>query len=285
MKKYFTYSILQYKHSLTLGEILNVGILFHFHDENKFEFSYGGYARLKSIYPDFDIQFFNGFLKAINEKIGSHINLFSGEGYKSDFVKYIQQNILKPDISGLIFAEPVSVENIFESNKVAVDFLSKQFLPGLITDKSKIISKHDEKYIFKQFSGYVFDKNKDLEDIVQKNEIITLDNNIKAKFDLSWSNKRHRRYIKPVSFDLSNTQAIQDKALSYLGFLTHLKHFNRNQNFQFDFLIAKPQNRDLKRDFENALDVLDSVKTSKRLVKENELKSYSDETLEELLSL
>ncbi len=284
MKKYFTYSILQYKHSITLGEILNVGILFHFHDENRFELSYGGYSRLKSIYPDFDIQFFNGFLKVINEKIGSHINLFSGEGYKTDFIKYIHQNILKPDVSGLVFAEPVSIENVFESNKSAVDFFSKQFLPGIIIEKPKIISKHDDKYIFKQFSGYVFNQHKELENRVSKNEIIQTDK-VKVKFDLSWSNKKHRRYVKPISFDLSNEQAIQEKAITHFGYLTQLIEYTKKHDIQFDFLLAKPQNRALKSAFENALDILDSVPTAKRLVRENELKVYSEETLEELLSL
>lgn len=283
MKKYFTYSILQYKHTLTLGEILNVGILFHFHDENRFEFAYGGYSRLKSIYPDFDAPFFNGFLKVINDKIDKHIDLFSGDGYKSDFIRYIQQNILKPDVSGLVFADPVSVENVFESNKSAVDFFSKKFLPGIVIEKPQII-KHNESYIFKKYSGYIFEQHKDLEKFVTKNEVIQT-KKVKVKFDLSWSNRKFRRFVKPISFDLSNEQAIQEKAMNHFGYLSHLIEYTQNNDIQLDFLLAKPQNRALKNAFENALDILDSVKTSKRLVRENELKDYSEETLEELLSL
>ena len=102
---------------------------------------------------------------------------------------------------------------------------------------------------------------------------------------MSWSNKKHRRYVKPISFDLSNEQAIQEKAITHFGYLTQLIEYTKKHDIQFDFLLAKPQNRALKSAFENALDILDSVPTAKRLVRENELKVYSEETLEELLSL
>jgi hypothetical protein len=51
MNKSIIYSILQYKHSLALGEILNVGILFYFPEEKQFEFALGDASRLKAIYP------------------------------------------------------------------------------------------------------------------------------------------------------------------------------------------------------------------------------------------
>jgi hypothetical protein len=62
MSNYFTYSVLQYKHSLALGEILNVGILFYFPDDGCFEFINGDGSRVKSVYPDFDNSLFNGYL-------------------------------------------------------------------------------------------------------------------------------------------------------------------------------------------------------------------------------
>ena len=41
MNSNLIYSILQYKHSLTLGEIINVGVLVYFPEDNHFQFAHG----------------------------------------------------------------------------------------------------------------------------------------------------------------------------------------------------------------------------------------------------
>ncbi len=61
MSNYFIYSVLQYKHSLALGEILNVGILFYFPADVKFEFVTCDATRAKLIYPDFNNSLYGSY--------------------------------------------------------------------------------------------------------------------------------------------------------------------------------------------------------------------------------
>ena len=58
MKNVFAYSILQYRHSLALGEALNVGIVFAFPEFKKYTFKYAHSHRLRLIYPGFTIRFY-----------------------------------------------------------------------------------------------------------------------------------------------------------------------------------------------------------------------------------
>lgn len=278
MTKQFTYSILQYKHNLILGEVLNVGILFYFPLENKFEFVKGDGYRAKSIYPDFDNSVFNTYLKTITNKVKHHVDLFNEHFDKGDFSKYIHQHILAEDASGLIFKEPVSISNNYIDISYAIEEYSKLLLPGIITDKPSVI-KHNENFILRTFSGYIFEKNKELEKKFTKNEVVKT-KHFTIKFDLSW-NKGTHNLIKPLSFDLSDEISIQHKAAIIYSQLVDLAEYAKNKNARFDILIARPQHG-LTREFANAIDFIDSVKINKNLITDDNWESYSRNTFSAL---
>lgn len=281
MNNFFTYSILQYKHSLILGESLNVGILFYFQNEERFEFVKGDGYRAKSIYPDFDNTIFNNYIKIIQDKVKKHIDLFTQSSDKNAFAKYIHQFILAEDAAGLIFSDPVVVKNIFPNTQKAIDEYAKLLLPGIITDKPTI-TKHSESYIIKKFTGYIFDKDKSIEDKFKKNQVLNT-KHFSIKFDLEWGNGS-KNYIKPVSFDFSDESSIQNKAAITYSHLVDLADYAKNKNLHFDFLIAKPQNIEFKNKFENALDFIDSVKAPKELILEDKWGEYSQNTFNYLIN-
>lgn len=264
---------MQYKHSLTLRESLNVGILFYFHDDNYFEFVNGDGYRAKAIYPDFDNSLFNGYLKAIKLKTKKAIDLFNQNPLASDFSKFIHKNILAEDAAGLIFSEPVTVNNVFNDKNEAINEFSKLLLSGINIQKPTII-RHNENYILRKFSGYVFGKDKALETKFKKNEIIKT-NHINLKFDLSWHNKIYN-YLKPINFDLADDSSINNKAALYFGYISGLGEYANSKNdISFDFLITKPRESGLIRAYENALDFLNNTKAPKKLITEDNLESYS----------
>lgn len=282
MNNYFTYILLQYKHSLSLGEVLNVGILFYFEDENRFEFVTGTGTRAKSIYPDFDVALFNAYQKAISEKVKKQVDLFYNEENRKDIAAYIHSHILARDAAGLVFGEPKQVKNVWNDSRTAIEEYSKLLLPGIITAKP-IVIRHNESFIIKKYTHYIFDKHSELEDKIAKNEVVKT-KHLTLKFDLSWQNKT-RNLVKPISFDLTDTQSIQSKAATYLGYLTQLEEYSKIHKTRFDFLIAKPQDNSLKREYENALDILDWFKgTPKELVTEDKWEKYSEQTIDALLS-
>jgi len=279
MNNYFTYSVLQYKHSLALGESLNVGILFYFPIENSFEFVSGDGYRAKAIYHDFDNSLFNGYLKTIQTKIKKHVDLFNENPVSSDFAKYIHKYILAEDAAGLIFREPVNVKNVFGDKKKAVDEYSTILLPGINIEKPSII-KHNENYIIKKFNGYIFKLDKSLESKFKKNEVIKT-NHFNLKFDLSWEKKTYN-YIKPINFDFSDEVSIQTKAAVFYSYITDLSDYTNKS--RFDFLITKPQDSTLNHAYENALDFLNNAKTTKQLITEDELENYSQNVLSEIMT-
>ena len=262
-----------------MGESLNIGILFYFPEENFFEFVTGDSHRAKSVYPDFDNSLFSSYLKAINNKVKKHVDLFNESTGGSDFAKYIHNNILAEDAAGLIFRAPVNVKNVFKDRKNAIDEYSRLLLPGINVEKPSIF-KHNENYIIKTFSGYIFGKDKSLENKFKKNEILKT-KHFDIKFDLSWEKTTHN-YIKPISFDFTDEISIQHKSAVLYGFLVDLKGYNKKNKYSFNFLLAKPQKSDFQKTYENALDLIYSVKSSGNLYPNDQWQKFSENVLDEL---
>lgn len=278
MSNYFIYSVLQYKHSLALGEILNVGILFYFPADVKFEFVTCDATRAKLIYPDFNNSLYGSYFKAIKKKIVSHVDLFTEQIEDIDFSQYVHKYILAADAAGLVFREPVRVKNVFGDNQKAIDEYSKLLLPGVNVHKPKV-EKHNDSYIIKTFTNYFLENNKSIEEKFSKNESLKT-KHFNIKFDLSWHNST-KNYIKPISFDFNEESAIQTKAAIFYSYITDLNAINNSKKYCFDFLIAKPQISDLIPAYENALDLIDSAKCQKRIIFEDKLIDYSQQLISE----
>lgn len=282
----FTYSILQYRHSLVLGEAINVGILFQFPSEEKVEFVAGNAYRLKAIYPDFDHSIYNYLIKSIEKKLKEESSsLFRPFNNISDFKKYINGSILSEDASALQFLDPINVlgrKAISLEN--TIEEFSRLLLPGIVTKKPEI-AKHNEQFLIKRYTSYIFEHHKELEKKLIKNKVIKTklnNSNIELKFDLAWKNNT-TNLVRPISFDLAEEKTIQEKSLLNYGYLNALKDYATTHNYRFDFIVSKPQSRELYKSYENALGLLELSDTPKRIVTERTLKEYSEETIEELL--
>jgi hypothetical protein len=101
------------------------------------------------------------------------------------------------------------------------------------------------------------------------------------KFDLAWKEKS-TNLVKPLSFDLTEEKSIQEKSLINYGYLDLLGDYAKENNYRFDFIVAKPQNKTLYKAYDNALGLLELSKAPKRIITENLLKEYSEEAIEEL---
>ncbi|MEI6142483.1 MAG: hypothetical protein WCP85_24620 [Mariniphaga sp.] len=222
---------------------------------------------------------FNGYLKTIINKVKKQVDQFPGNYNRSDFLKYVYNNVLSEDAAGLIFNEPSYVKNVFGDSKKAVDEYSKLLLPGIDVEKPVIV-KHNENYIIKKFNGYIFGQDKEIEKNFEKNKVIKT-KHFNIKFDLSWQKATHN-YIKPINFDFIDEVSIQTKAAVFYSYITDLKEYSAVNQSRFDFLVSKPQNIQLNGAYENALDFLDSLKAPKQLITEDQLESYSQNVLSEL---
>ncbi len=283
MKPFFTYTILQYKHSIILREAVNIGVLFHFPDEERFEFAFGNHDRAKKIYPDFDTQLFNIYIKNIQKKLKRKFDIYQNSELRKDYKSFINDYILGEDESVLQFTETNSVVNIFGSSSEAIKHYSALLLPGVFVEKPSVL-RHSEVFIIKKYTGYLFDKSKGIESKLVKNkEIATKDTSL--KFELSWQHKNAlTSLVKPISFDLNDELTIQSKSATYFGYLSLLSEYAKNNNCRFDLLISEPGEKKLYKQYEKALNVLDLLSAPKKIITEDRINDYSEETLAQLIN-
>jgi hypothetical protein len=265
-----------------LGEAINVGVLFYFSNAENLEFVATNAHRPKLVYTNFDNASFKNYLQIIENKIKEKVTLFNQLSNYKNLDVYIHEHIIKDDVDGLIFQQPIHVKNVFKSNQEAIEQYTKLLLPGIQLE-NPIITKHNDNYIIKKFHTYIHNKDvKALEKITKNRNVET--KHVKLKFDYVWNNSNNDNvFIKPLSFDLADALSIQTKSATYLGYLTHLSEYAKTTNARFDFLVTKPQNSSLTNDFNNALDLLSYAKdTPKIFIIEDKWEKYSDEIISSL---
>lgn len=280
MTKTFSYSLLQYKHSRLTREAINIGVLYAFHDDNTLELILGNAYRVRSIYIDFDPSLYNASLNSIKDRvrIESNNSLFKELNVKGNFHQFINNRLLRDDATALQFTEPI-IGVINKDKATTVRNYTKLLLNG-IDEKKQEVERHNEAFLIRTFKNYLLEGHKHLEKKIEKNYQVNYDNH-NFQFDLAWQNGT-TNLIKSVSFDLKEKHAIFDKSVSCFGSLTLLKDYASEHNCRFDILIAKPREPKLKREYEKAVDTLRKIKADKRIIKENEIKDYSQETIDSL---
>jgi len=266
MTSQLSYSILQYKHSLALGECLNIGVLFDLPEEGHYFIS-GDIQRLKCVYPDFDANFYNLVTKNIKSKLNRREgnNLFT-EKRQYSFKDYINNVLLIEDSSSLQFTEPFNVINQVGDYRKIIGELARILLPE---PEIKIEeTRHNEGFILKKFTDSITKKNIVIEHKMSKNKLIQS------------KGKNHVVHlVKPISFDLKEDRDIQNKSVTYFGYLDLLNDYAMLNNYTFDLLIGKPQDSSLIKSYENALEVL-SQAPNKEIITEEKIEQYSEDIAE-----
>ncbi len=286
MRNHIFYSILQYKHSIIAGEILNVGILFSFPEKKEVTYVSGNLRRIKTLYNDFDINLPLKINISIQNKIANlqkiDNNLFSNTpvytATSEDSLRdYIKNNILLEDSSSLQFSEPNAALNVFEDQQKTIDEYCRIFLPSLETKKS---NKHNENFILKQFTEQIIKNNIIIEHKFIRNKLVQT-GEVNLNFEFAWKNGT-THLIKPISFDLTEERDIQTKSVQYYGYFNLLENYAKLNNFQFDLLLWKPQDESLLKYYKNAIDIIQKSKSPKRIYTEDQLEEYADFTASEL---
>jgi len=140
MNTTFTYSILQYKHSLLLGESVNVGILFYFPEKGYIEFIPGNLHRAKLIYSNFSLTTFNSLIKGIGKKLKlvTHEGIVAPDKLKKGLNEFINQYLLNEDESGLQFTNAASVIDTYNNIAKTTEKFSQLLLPGFTPKKTEL---------------------------------------------------------------------------------------------------------------------------------------------------
>jgi Protein of unknown function (DUF3037) len=279
MRHYFTYSLLQYQYSPALQEFLNVGVVFHFPLESKFYFIVGDLQRIKAVYPSIDRSLILQYVKQIEINVQKSSNLFEPLSEPSHFNKFLHTHLLKRDDTALQFTQSTQVINTFLTSKDAMNAYSKLLLPNTATKEQPLFVRRNEQYVIRNFTQIIATISKKAEQKLKQPQTIRAESGFPLKFDYSWKNGTHN-LIKPLSFDVLDENTIIEKTEKFIGIFNIFGKQAKKNNQRLDILITPPQDVKLFGIYEEAfVELSRDYGDSKRLITENEIQKYANETV------
>jgi Protein of unknown function (DUF3037) len=279
MRHYFTYSLLQYQYSPALQEFLNVGVVFHFPLESKFYFIVGDLQRIKAVYPSIDRSLILQYVKQIEINVQKSSNLFEPLSEPSHFNKFLHTHLLKRDDTALQFTQSTQVINTFLTSKDAINAYSKLLLPNTATKEQPLFVRRNEQYVIRNFTQIIATISKKAEQKLKQPQTIRAESGFPLKFDYSWKNGTHN-LIKPLSFDVLDENTIIEKTEKFIGIFNIFGKQAKKNNQRLDILITPPQDVKLFGIYEEAfVELSRDYGDSKRLITENEIQKYANETV------
>ena len=300
MNTVFKYSLLHYVHSQVLDESLNIGILIFFPEHHKVVFRYSDRMNsFKYIYPTFSKQHIEAYLEGFTKRakiITENYSSFSEQEFRTNPKEYINSEFLPEDATVLQFSKIyTSLLYSNDLNKI-ISNLCNTYFPDYnsgnkhdtyfshrLVDESHIYhsgyQKHNDKYVLRAISSIIKNKNQDAVKFFKKKIEVKLDTSL--VFDMAWQNGS-TNLVKPVSFDLSNSTNIQRKANRLFGTLFFLSDEAEANNYRFDLLVAKPQNKTLFKAYDKALNKLEKIPSPKKIIEEEGFDDYIDKAISQL---
>lgn len=292
----YTFSVLQYRHSQALGEVLNVGVLLYVKETRQFRFLYPErIVRLKFAYPDIAERTIKAFLRSFDARAKQFTvkpELFAA--YELEYQSldnFIHREFLQEDASALQFSPSKSGLFYGDSIDKLAQYLNAAFLyPFEVADEDN--SSIDEAYLIRRYQKLLIEsllhvpsvdanlkENKKVE--FKPTAHIRKDKDL--KFDLAWQNNT-RNLVRSLSFDLHHKKSINRKAYQYYGqFLDpEVQAYAEHTNCRFDLLLGKPRRRELFSVYDDALKLLEQPKHVK-LVPEEDLAAYTQLTIEAII--
>ncbi len=284
---YYIYSILKYKHSALLGESLNIGILVYFPVQNRFVFKHtNNLKRVKSVYNNVSEKTIKHYFKQIDNKLNTlneNPEFFSQFEIKDALESFINKELLPIDSSVLQFDRSIQSIKYDESIDDIVDTLSKSYF--FEANKSNVSNVTIETQLSKQFYKYIsskldFEKINEQSKRFYQNYKVINDTGREYKFDYGWQNGT-LNLVRSLSFDLKTSSSIENKAHQTLGLFIDLQNEAEAQNLRYDLLVAKPKLKELFKDYDHALKLLETPKRLK-VIEEKEIESYSRKAIDAL---
>ena len=282
MNTSFTYTILRYVHSQTLGEVFNVGILFSFPNQEKLVFKYPvSLARLKGLYRRFSESQIRAYQRGF-EKRTAALNAEWESSASSAFAKGIReitpQDFLVEDATALQFSE--TKEGFLPGDNL--EYIVKQYYQlyfGEYTSGKETGHKHDEAYLNKKLVRALKAADRTAYDRRFERDIIIESARTSLKFDFRWQNGT-TNLIKSVGLDLSDESGINDKSILLHGKLNFLSEKAKQENLRYDLLVSTPQKKSLFKAFDKAIRILDSSTAPKKIITEDSYRAYVEKALE-----
>ena len=196
--------------------------------------------------------------------------------FKNDITEedFLHIHILPKDDTVLRFSQETSTYIHTDHFKSFVTNL----IPAYVDEYSVKSERKNDKYLISTFKSEI--SNQSATNKFYKDTIIEA-NNIKLKLEYSWKNGS-TNLVKPLSFDLTDSIHIENKALHTVGTLNIFSDLAYSENYRFDFLVAPPSNKRLFKNYDNALAIIDNVKVPKKIIQENQISEYTLSAIDQM---
>lgn len=262
------YCLLKYRPSAVLGEQVNLGIIFFLKEEGELKFIFpAALGRLNSLFPGVDInrvkQYLKNFKNTVNTFSKNNVELIKTTSAE----KLLGDYLLVPDSNSLFFSE-MRTTRYAKLEELLQQYDEKYFSAYYERHDDE---KHSDQYLLSRFAKK--NEQKSLAKLFKKGVSVANKKGITTKFEYAWQNG-HINLIKPLSFDLVHKSSIQEKSVKWYGYLSQLEEVALQKDLIFNFLLAKPANKELAKPFEDAISILEEKKNIVKLIYEDALEAY-----------
>lgn len=276
----YSYSILRYVHDISTGEFVNVGLVLHSHEAAFLKFrNKTTTGRISSLFPNFRASQFKSLVKlvaarfrVVEQECSPNVGLWE----KSGSLKEILSQVLPEDDSSLVWSD------VSSGASYNLDATFERIFDRFITrfdHKSHGHGKSDED-VWRSFKKDLEKRN--LLQFFKTKKISGRDDEI--EFPLAWKNGVWH-CVEPISFDLSASDSIRDKAHKFLGQITSVA--DSNEQFKLYIVAAKPTDESLAGAFEKAMHILQKIPGAKEIYTEDQsaalAESFSERISADLL--
>ena len=248
----YTYTSLRYVHDVTTGEFVNVGIAMF-----SPELGFVGakcrktISRVKSIFPSVNADAFKASMKYVESKFKQaqdELSQLKGQPLPTGSRKTVLDialNVIGNDDSALQWSPMGS--GTTSDPEVALGRLYERMVAS--NDEISPPAHRQDSDVWRKFSSSL--QNRKLLDHFKPKTISVKDDEI--RFDHAWKNGVWH-CLAPVSFDLSSSASIKDKAHKWLGQLSSVS--DTQDQFKVYFLVGEPSQTDLTDAALSAVNIL-----------------------------
>lgn len=269
----YTYVLLRYRHDPLAGEFANVGVLVHeaasgFLDA-RVRTTLG--PRLSKMFPTLDGESFKSALQSIlravrklSEKEGA--DMFASLSDAAGFAR----RVMPHDETSFVWSQLGS--GVTEDPQKALDKLYARFVTQY---DGRPKASRDDAAVWRPVRDMLVARN--IADRLQP-KVISSDVD-QVEFEHAWKNGAWHCY-QPLSFDLSSSENIREKAARWAG---HMCALNRaDEPFKPHFLVGAPSNPHLQAAYEKALKLLALSPGAPEVIEEAAAKDLVDKIEDEL---
>jgi hypothetical protein len=286
----YSFCLLQYHHSVALGEVLNAGLLVYLHEERTLHFLYPDrLLRLRLAYPQLAEKTLRQYCKHFEKRadeLNAQREIFTEYALESGGLpRLIEAELLPPDASALRFGS-LRRGIYYTDAQSALANLYNQFF--YLFDDAPNRERVDDRKVLTRYKLLLRELGllqpaEGRPALIQYKYKAKLAPDAEYTFDVAWRDTNTLHLVEPASFDYKERIDILNRTDTLYGRFTKPSAvaFADTHHCTFDLLLAPPRVPELFRSYDNAIKLLDEVSHLK-LVTPDELSRYSQQTIEAL---